>query len=162
MRAHLADRPIVVIEDSDEDFEVTVWAIRQASVRNPVYRCANAKAIAELLHDRSRWPGVLLKAYPLLVLLDLNLPGTDWRETLTYLRSNVWWQTVPVIVVSTSSQPATVSACYSIGAAGYLQKPLDLDAFAASVRELMTYWLKTVVPPVPPEAGMLLASPARP
>ena len=157
MGAHLDERPIVVIEDSDEDFEVLAWALRKAGVFNPLYRCASAsaKAIDEILCDRSRWPDGLLKAFPLLVLLDPNVPNSDCLATLTYLRADHWWHAVPVIIVTTSGQLATVVACYSAGAAGYLQKPLNLDGFAAAIDVTMTYWLKTVVPPVPP-AGLLV------
>jgi CheY-like chemotaxis protein len=149
MTDDLAQRPIVVIEDSDEDYEVTVWALREAGVANPVHRCANGPAIAGLWADHATWPSALTAAYPLLVLLDLNLPGSDWRDTLHHLRNDYWWQPVPVVILSTSKHPADVSACYRMGAAGYLLKPLNLDAFAAGMRCLAAYWLETVVPPVP-------------
>jgi CheY-like chemotaxis protein len=147
---NLANRPIVVIEDSDEDFEVMLWAWRQAGVANPVHRCADAAAIVDLVAENGYGQAGLSGPYPALVLLDLNLPGTDWRETLGALRSKPWWRPVPVVVVSTSGQPATVSACYSLGASGYLTKPLDLDGFAASIARVAAYWLGTVVLPAFP------------
>jgi CheY-like chemotaxis protein len=145
----LLDRPIVIIEDSDEDFEVTVWALRQAGAINPIHRCANVGAIAELWTGRPHWPTALSAAYPLLVMLDLNLPGADWSEILSRLRSNPWWQPVPVVVISTSRQSATVSACYCAGAAGYLKKSVDLDAFADTIRGFVAYWIETVIAPLP-------------
>ena len=148
------DRPIVVIEDSDEDFEVTVWAFRQAGVTNPVHRCATAATVADLFIHHVGGPGAPSPSFPLLVLLDLNIPGADWQDTLTQLRSHPRWRVVPVIILSTSSQPATVSACYHLGAAGYLQKPLDLEGFAASVSRLVAYWLATVVLPEGPEPSL--------
>ena len=149
MIGQLAQRPIIVIEDSDEDYEVTVWALREAGVANPVYRCADSAAIFGLLTERSLWPSALRGSYPLLVLLDLNLPGTDAREVLGDMRRHPFWQAVPVVIVSTSQHPPDVSACYRKGAAGFLRKSLDLDRFAAAIRQLSNYWFKTVVPPVP-------------
>ncbi|KAA5609949.1 response regulator [Rhodovastum atsumiense] len=160
MRAHLPERPLVVVEDSDEDFEVLVWALRKAGLPNPVHRCKEADDIATLLAGRSNWPDALCGAYPLVVLLDLNFPGADWPETLRSLRDSPWWRSVPVVIVSTSSHPATVSTCYAMGAAGYLQKTLDPLAFAATVRRFAAYWLEAVVPPPPPERGSLGALPA--
>jgi CheY-like chemotaxis protein len=145
----LPNRPIVVIEDSDEDFEVTVWALRQAGVSNPMLRCANAAEIDELIDNRLRGSRAFSEPYPLLILLDLNLPGTDWQDTLEQLRGDPASRLVPVIIISTSNQPATVSECYKRGVAGYLQKPLDLTAFAAAIRRLVAYWLDTVILPVP-------------
>jgi len=152
MTASIRERPIVVIEDSDEDFEVTVWAVREAGVTNPIHRCADAVEIDALWAGPSHWPADLSNAYPLLVMQDLNLPGIDWRETLHRLRTDPWWQSVPVVIVSTSKQPGTVLACYRAGASGYLKKSVDLDDFAASMRDVVTYWLQTVVaPPSPPD-----------
>jgi len=145
----VSQRPVVVVEDSDEDYEVTVWALRKAGAANPVRRCANAAAIADLLTGRSGLFGSTPASHPLLVLLDLNLPGRNGLETLRDLRGDSRWQTVPVVIVSTSKSPAEVSACYRLGAAGYLAKPLDLDAFAAAMRRLVAYWMETVVPAVP-------------
>jgi DNA-binding NarL/FixJ family response regulator len=147
--SELSRRPIVIIEDSDEDYEVTVWALRRAGVTNPMYRCANLAAIMELLSDPSNLPAELVEPYPLLVLLDLNLPGTDGRETLFKMRNHRLWQAVPVIIISTSGRPADISRCYRLGAAGYILKPLDLDAFAAAIKHLAAYWLRTVAPSMP-------------
>jgi two-component system response regulator len=153
MNDDLWRRPIIVIEDSDEDYEVTLWAIREAGVANPVSRFASAASIAGLLAERTRGALELAGPSPLLMLLDLNLPGTDGRETLFHLRRHSLWRSVPVVVVSTSRHDQDVAGCYQLGAAGYLQKPLDLDAFAASMQRMADYWLKAVVPPVPVGAG---------
>jgi CheY-like chemotaxis protein len=155
MLNQLSHRPIIVIEDSDEDFEVTVWALRKAGAVNPVHRCANAAAIAELWTGRPNWPTALSGPYPLLVLMDLNIPGVDWTEILDHLRASPWWQAVPVVVISTSDQPSTVSACYSEGVAGYLKKSVDLATFAETISGFAAYWLKTVVPPQPNEERSL-------
>ncbi len=149
MTRDLSQRPVVIIEDSDEDYEVTVWALRRAGVANPLYRCANSTEIGQLLAPHSSWPAALVESYPLLVLLDLNIPGADGDDTLSKLRNHPQWQSVPVIIISTSGRSVDVSRCYRLGAAGYVLKPFDLDAFAAAIKHLAVYWLATVLPPVP-------------
>jgi DNA-binding NarL/FixJ family response regulator len=144
------------MEDSDEDYVVLSWALKKAEIVNPLYRCKNASDIAALLTDRSRWPAALSASYPLIILMDLNIPGTNWRETFSSLRADPWWQMVPVIIVSTSAHPSDVSACYRMGAAGYLLKPLDLAAFARTMRTVADYWIREVVPPGPPDSEILL------
>lgn len=145
MKRRLADRPLVLIEDSQEDFEIASWAFRQAGVFNPLIRCGNTAEIETLWSKNPDRPSALAVASPLLVLLDLNVPGMDWRETLMRLRADRWWRSVPVIAVSTSAQPATVSDCYGLGAAGYIQKQIDLYRFAAAIASVAAYWLDTVI-----------------
>lgn len=147
MRPPLSERVIVVIEDSNEDYETTVWALKSAGVTNRLVRCRTSAAIDELLKDQAGRPSALLGSYPLLVLLDVNIPGCDRHDTLQRLRTHPWWKLVPVVIISTSSHPGDLSSCYALGAAGYLLKPLDLDAFAASITRLAAYWLDTVVLP---------------
>lgn len=148
----IKDRPIVIVEDSDEDFEVLIWALRQADVTNPIHRCANAEAVLGMTAKQGSGPASIMGLYPALISLDLNVPGTDWQETLSAFRSNPWWRPVPVVVISTSGQRATIAACYALGASGYLQKPLNLDELAAAIKQLATYWLKTVrLPAFPPD-----------
>jgi CheY-like chemotaxis protein len=147
MRRRVLEQVIVVIEDSDEDYEVTVWALQSAGVTNKLVRCATAADIDALLEDPAGRATTLGGSFPLLVLLDINVPGTDRHDTLQRLRGHPFWRCVPVIVISTSSHAIDVSVCYAHGAAGYLLKPLDLDAFAASIQRLAAYWLHTVVLP---------------
>jgi DNA-binding NarL/FixJ family response regulator len=64
-----------------------------------------------------------------------------------------------VVIVSTSRHEQDVAACYRVGAAGYLQKPLDLDAFATAMQQVVDYWLKTVVPPIPSRAARSFMAP---
>ena len=149
MTVQLSKRSIVVIEDSDEDYGVTEWALKEAGISNPIHRCADAASIDELLDMRSAWPHALAASYPFLILLDLNVPGTDWRKTLHRLRHHPYWQPIPVVVISTSKHPNDLADCYGLGAAGYLVKLLDLDAFAAAMQRLIAYWLETVTLPDP-------------
>jgi two-component system response regulator len=157
--ADVSCRPIVVVEDSDEDYEVTVWALREAGVFNPLFRAASAASIADLLVEPASWPVLTGGPFPLLLLLDLNLPGANGRDTLAALRRHSLWRSVPVVIVSTSRHEQDVAACYRVGAAGYLQKPLDLDAFATAMQQVADYWLKTVVPPIPSRAARSFMAP---
>jgi CheY-like chemotaxis protein len=150
MHHHLTARPIVIIEDSDEDYEVTGWVLKQSGVINPLFRCKNSKEIDSLFKDRTDWPIGLNGPFPLLVLLDLNIPGTSWNQTLDKLRNNFWWKHVPVLILSTSNQPEVISVCYGEGAAGYLKKPVELNDFLIIGQIIFEYWLNTVIPPLPP------------
>ena len=139
-------KPILIVEDSDEDYEVTVWALRKAGVERPILRATRAREGYELMQGLadSREPASTGLGAPCLVLLDLNLPGADGRELLTLLRSHENPPPIPVVVLSTSDNPRDIEACYRLGAAGYLCKPMKLEIFAQRIRDLAAYWFGAV------------------
>jgi DNA-binding NarL/FixJ family response regulator len=152
-RNHLSHRPVVVIEDSDEDFEILLRGLQLAGVENPVHRCSEVDEVDALLAGPARWPKMLREHYPVLILLDLNFPGVLWQDLLRCVRANACLSPIPVVVITTSSQSSTVRDCYSFGAAGYIVKPLMPQTFFAAIKNLAAYWLTTVVAPVPPRQG---------
>ena len=139
------ERPILIVEDSDEDYEATTWALLQAGMDRPIERCSRADEALRRLQADALSPLGQPTLPPCLMLLDLNLPGMDGRQLLTQVRGLKTG--IPVVVLSTSSNPRDVAACYQLGAAGYINKPLTLAAYAEKMRLMVDYWLKTVLLP---------------
>ncbi|MBT7486624.1 MAG: response regulator, partial [Rhodospirillales bacterium] len=83
------------------------------------------------------------------ILLDLNLPGTDGREVLHDIKDNDSLKTIPVIVLTTSTDERDIEDCYSSGANSYMQKPVNLDGFMEAIQRLRDFWFKVVVLPKP-------------
>ena len=73
-------QPILVVEDSPEDFEATVRAFQKSRLRNPVYRCMDGDDALDYLFQRGKYSDPASAPRPGFVLLDLNLPGTDGRD----------------------------------------------------------------------------------
>ena len=105
------------------------------------------RAIFEVLRREGAHgdPSALL---PVLVLLDLNLPRLDGRELLAAIRTDPACPLVPLVVLTTSSNPRDVTTCYRAGASGYLVKLVDLPKFATMIRQCVEYWLQAVTLPV--------------
>ena len=140
------DRPVLIVEDSDEDFEVTCWALRQAGLTRPIIRSVRAEDALLRLCPIPPQPDWLDKM-PCLVLLDLNLPGMNGQQLLKELRQAGYPPTIPVVILSTSSNPRDVADCYRLGAAGYLCKPLSLHQYIEKMRGLIHYWFDAVMLP---------------
>ena len=141
-----SNQPILIVEDSDEDFEVTVWALRKAGVERPILRATRAREGYELIQGQAdaRDPASPRLPAPCLVLLDLNLPDADGRELLTLLRTGDNPSAIPVVVLSTSDNPRDIETCYRLGASGYVCKPMKLESFAQRIRDLAAYWFGAV------------------
>jgi CheY-like chemotaxis protein len=137
-----AESPILVIEDSDEDFETLRWAFQKLEVTHPVVRCVTGDDALDYLHRRGRHGSA---ATPLLILLDLNLPATDGREVLHEIKADPALRSVPVIVMTTSSNPRDVRESYAAGANAYMIKPVNLEKLTADLRAFRDYWLRGAV-----------------
>lgn len=135
--------PVVIVEDSDEDFDTVVQAVRRAGIPAEVCRAATGGDCLDLLRGASA-------VRPALVLMDLNTPGTDGREALEAIKADPALKSYPVVVFSTSANPKDVAFCYRAGANAYQVKPVRYPDHLQAVVDLLTYWLARVLLP---EAG---------
>jgi DNA-binding response OmpR family regulator len=140
------NRRLLIVEDSDEDFEVTCWALRKAGLALPVIRCVRAEEALPYLCPQPPRPNPYGNM-PCLVLLDLNLPGMTGLELLEVLQRGEPPSAVPVLILSTSKNPRDIVASYRFGASGYICKPLSLDRFVEKMRVLISYWFDAVTLP---------------
>ncbi len=72
---------------------------------------------------------------PDVVLLDINMPGIDGFEVLSYFKRDPRLAEVPIIIVSTESQPENVERAREIGAAAFLPKPITVDALEETLSD---------------------------
>ena len=141
------NQPILLVEDSPEDFEATVRAFKKSGLKNPIIRCEDGDGALDYLYRRGRWADPETSPRPGVILLDLNLPGTDGREVLTEIKKDGQLRHIPVIVLTTSNDRRDVEACYHAGANSYIQKPVDMDGFLKAIERLNGYWFEVVVLP---------------
>jgi CheY-like chemotaxis protein len=140
-------QPILIVEDSREDYETTVRAFQKAGVANSIYVCEDGDEALDYLYGRGKYANGADAPRPGVILLDLNLPGTDGREVLATLKADDDLKRIPVIVLTTSSDERDIENCYAAGANSYIQKPLSLDGYFSAIQRLKDYWYEIVVLP---------------
>lgn len=138
---------ILIVEDSNDDYLATVRAFKKANLINPVKRCTNGDQAMDYLLQHGEFSGTGKAPRPSIILLDLNLPGTDGREVLGMIKADPDLQKIPVIVLTTSNSEQDVEQCYAAGANSYVQKPVDLVGFIQSVARLTDYWFNVSILP---------------
>jgi two-component system response regulator len=138
---------ILVVEDSDIDYETTLRAFKKSNMANPVQRCEDGEDALDYLFQRNRYSSAENSPLPDLILLDLNLPGTDGREVLEEIKKDPKLKSIPVIVLTTSSHEKDIEVCYRSGANSYIQKPVDLQGFFAAIQRLKDFWFEVVLLP---------------
>lgn len=140
-------QPILLVEDSPEEYEATVRALKKAGLANPLYRCEDGDQALDYLFRRGTYTDPATAPRPGIILLDLNLPGTDGREVLTEIKADEDLRTIPVIVLTTSTDERDIDLCYRQGANSYVKKPVDLEGFLRAIQRLRDYWFEVVILP---------------
>lgn len=84
---------------------------------------------------------------PDLVLLDLNMPLMDGRETLAEITRDEKLQHIPVVILTNSQFDDDVRSAYKMRASSYIRKPVDFDDFLRITRGIVAYWFDLVVLP---------------
>ncbi len=106
--------PLLIVEDSDDDFYATRRALG-TTLPCALVRCSTGSEALEYLFQQGQYTQA---ERPSLILLDLNLPGKDGRTVLEQLKQNSTLKSIPVVVMSTSSNPVDISHCYATGCSG--------------------------------------------
>lgn len=129
------DRPILLVEDNPMDVDLTRRAFARREVTIPIEIARDGE---EALAYVKRWETG--DPLPVVVLLDLKLPKVDGLEVLRYYKTHPIFQTIPVVILTTSSEDSDIRIAYQEGANSYIVKPVDFDKFTQIVDHIQSYW----------------------
>lgn len=141
------NKTLLIVEDSPEDYEIAFRSFRESGLANPIDRCEDGDEAMDYLYSKLENKDYSQAELPGLILLDLNLPGTDGREVLQKIKRDDRLKKIPVIVLTTSKDERDIEKCYEIGANSYIQKPVGLEGFIEAMKRLKDYWFEIVVFP---------------
>jgi CheY-like chemotaxis protein len=153
MNCVTSSQTILIVEDSDDDYDATVRALtRGTNLKNPIHRCEDGEETLDYLMRRGRYASPNDLPRPGIILLDLNMPGMDGRRVLDRIKSDANLKAIPTIVMTNSIDERDINDCYSMGANTYVQKPLDWTGFFDAVKRLKEYWFEIAVLPSAPSS----------
>jgi two-component system chemotaxis response regulator CheY len=109
-------RRALLVDDSD-----SIRAVLRSMLEQDLVDVVEARDGAEGLEKLQSEPSIGL------VFLDVNMPGVGGLEMLRLIRADPAFVDLPVVVL-TGSAPSVVSAAKELGAVGWLQKPVRVDA----------------------------------
>lgn len=132
---------ILLVEDNDDDAELTAAAFEAAHLHNPLVRVRDGVEALEYLFATGAHAGRDAREQPAVVLLDLKLPRLGGHEVLEALRADPRTQFLPVVILTSSAERSDRLAAYSQHANSYVQKPVDFEQFLGAARQLGLYWI---------------------
>ncbi len=132
---------ILLIEDNEGDIILTMEALNEGKVGNKISIARDGEQAIQFLNKE----GVYSNATrPDLILLDINLPRIDGSEVLIYIKTNPLLESIPVIMLSTSTSEKDVTDSYKNHANSYISKSADLDKFFEVIQKIAYYWTSIV------------------
>lgn len=137
----MSNKDILLVEDNPDDVELTRIAFDEAKIANRLIVVSDGVEALDYLFARGAHADRDPDDLPSIVLLDLNLPKVDGREVLQAIRADERTKTLPVVVLTTSTEPFDVEASYALGVNSYIQKPVDFEQFVWAVKQVGLYWL---------------------
>lgn len=117
---------IVVVDDDIEQHEILRMCYEESDRKNELIFFSAGSELLDYM-DKLKEPD---DASPELVLLDINMPGVSGYQTLEAIRSHPRYQTIPVVVMFTSSTADTdIQKSKELGATKFWEKPMVVDDY---------------------------------
>ena len=132
---------ILLVEDSPDDVELTLRALRRAHIANRIHVARDGEEALTFLLGNGDTPARSEDDMPAVILLDVKLPKVDGLEVLRRIKGNDLTRAVPVVMLTSSNESRDVAAAYQLGVNSYIVKPVNFEQFASSVVQLGMYWL---------------------
>src|ERR1041385_2451762 len=144
LKVYMSGRSTILVADDDQnDVFFLRRAFQKSGVSHAVIHVSDGQEAIDYLlgeagyADRARFP------VPVLVLLDLKMPKVDGFDVLAWLRTRPELESLPVVVLSSSSREDDIQRARTLGAADYRVKPADFDELMILAQEVANRWLST-------------------
>ena len=131
--------PILLVEDDSVDALTVQRAFKDIEVRNEVIHFENGEEALEFLRT-GKGPR------PCIILLDLNMPRMNGIEFLEAVKMDEKLRSIPIVVLTTSTEHKDRHESFNHSVAGYMVKPIDYKAFVELMKTISTYWSHSELP----------------
>ena len=140
---------VMLVDDSEDDLLLMDHATEAAGVDNPIVQLRDGQAAIEYLSGSGEYGNRERYPIPCLVITDLKMPKLDGFDLLKWMSQRPDFDSIPKIVVSSSSEERDRKRAHHLGACAYFQKPLELHRLVELVRHLDDTWISKRCPRMP-------------
>lgn len=137
-----ASAEILIVEDTPEDLELALRALKKSRVANHVQVARDGEEALDFLFCRGPFSTRRIEDTPKVILLDLKLPKVDGLEVLEAMKSDPRTQAIPVVALTSSREQRDLAKSYHLGVNSYIVKPVKFEEFVAAMEQVGRYWLR--------------------
>lgn len=132
---------ILLVEDNPNDVRLTLHAFKQHKLADRIHVVRDGAEALEFIFCTGAYVDRRIGDNPKVILLDLKLPKVDGLEVLRQLKTDLRTRTIPVVMLTSSSEERDLVESYQLGVNSYIVKPVDFEQFDHVARVLGLYWL---------------------
>jgi CheY-like chemotaxis protein len=132
---------ILVVEDTEADAAFLRYAFAKARIDNPIEVVKDGLEALSYLEGMGPYQDRAAYPPPIFILLDLKLPGMSGFEVLEWIRNNPRYQSVPVVIVTSSDKEEDRARSLALGANAYFVKSLRLEDLIGIVKAVGGFWV---------------------
>jgi len=141
-------RTILIAEDDPDDRQWIKEALAKCQFEQQIRFVVDGEELMDILLHRGKYTDTGNLAYPGLILLDLNMPKKDGRESLKEIKSDPRIRHIPIIILTTSRAEEDTFRTYNLGANTVIHKPVTFDKLVQIMQTLTDYWFRTAELPL--------------
>lgn len=130
---------ILLVEDNEGDIILTLDAFQESKIKSTFSVVKNGSDALDFLFKRGDFKD---SERPDLILLDINIPIYNGHEVLQQIKNNPDLKRIPVIMLTTSSNPKDINRSYDNHANSYVTKPIEMKEFLDAVLKIKEFWLQ--------------------
>lgn len=135
-----AAHSILLVEDNPDDAELTRLALARHGLDGCITHVGDGMQALDYLYRRGSYAG-RSSANPALILLDLKMPLLDGIGVLKELKGSPSLRHIPVVVLTSSTEPVDLRRAYDSGCNAYIAKPTEFSQFLNTIKHVCEFWL---------------------
>jgi CheY-like chemotaxis protein len=138
---------LLIADDDENDYVLLNCAARRAQLPAQLCWVKDGLELLEYLRGQGCYRDSANYPKPAVVLLDLNMPRKNGRDTLQEIRQDPGLRSLPVVIFTTSKSTEEIQFTYEAGANSFITKPPEFQHLVEIMEVLKRYWFETVALP---------------
>jgi CheY-like chemotaxis protein len=136
---------ILLVEDNPDDAELTKLALARHGLDERVVHVSDGMQALDYLYRRDSFSD-RRGGNPILILLDLKMPLLDGIGVLREIKGSDSLHNIPVVVLTSSTEPSDLQRAYDAGTNAYIAKPTEFAQFLSAMKHVCEFWININLP----------------
>lgn len=130
---------VLYVDDSEDDTIMAKRAFNKSHFANDIVILTDGQECIDYMFYENDYKNKE-HDFPVVILLDLNMPRLSGFDVLKRLRENEATRLIPIVVLTTSDAENDILKAYELGANSFITKPIKTEDFFNTIQELDMYW----------------------